>query len=177
MRSKVPETGNGVKSQLHVVIDTSLYESDKSSHVIVMCWVGFDGSLHHYRPLYHTSRRQQATTTSKHIENSFIGHTFCLLWDKEGWSENGETSNRPVHLKDIPSTDFICLYQLGDCDQESDEDDDGEPLLTLRVINDNKVNVEIGLQEVIKHKDEGEPLSDKHIKYESMTICGFTLYW
>jgi hypothetical protein len=131
---------------VHTVLDEG--GSDAVNVAVRMCWVGFDGALHHYRCL---ARRINATSGASsdatHSTRSvglrgessgtdIVSETVSGTVIKSSESSHLETTSaghafvfflerqrlderRPMALEDISSEDFICVYKLGTLEEPS----------------------------------------------------------
>ena len=156
-----PGGGNGTRSELRVTLTHHDHGNTRDSAsasgsntrdttagvTVIMCWVGFDGSLHHYRRLQSQPTSGPAAESSGsagagryYTEHSFTGHAFVFFLDNNTSSGSGSgsdsDSSRPVRLDDIRKEAFLCLYQLREekaaaaacvepeCDQTEEEEEE-----------------------------------------------------
>lgn len=173
--------------------------SDICGGGIVMCWVTLDGELHN--PRYLSQNLDSVSRTHTHTENSYVGHAFVFILDRQISSEVGSVNNSlPSHLAEVSSEDFLCLYQLGKSKEKFKENGDeeekeklevlpevveddevgeggGRHMLTLLVGPDHvRASVCFTPEWALLQQEAGDPVSDAHIQYEPSEILGFTVF-
>ena len=76
-----------------------------TSHPFLLCWIGGDGKLFHYRRVNDSSINDGSVKCS-HTEYTLSGHAFVLL------TCASRTVVLPEYLADVSPSDIVCVYRL-----------------------------------------------------------------
>lgn len=127
-----------------------------TSHCIVLCWVDFNGKLHHYRRVNDSTIRDSSVNNS-HTECTTAGHAFIILKHKE-------RAALPGSVAEARPEDVICVYKLTQSRQRH----------TLHIsLNQTGYHVKTSI-ETIDCMELMQPLSDSASKiYDDSLILGF----
>lgn len=160
-KSTSSENDNSIEKECELEIINDL------DNPILLCWIGEDGKLHHFHPIFDNSIKDNSVCNN-HLEYTEVGHAFICL---------KQTKTLPKYMRDVHDDMFICCFTPKNAKEKSTITLSKEQKRRRMFLRGSKHEISVTITKQPLTHNSDVIIDNTNKPYLSKLIAGFTVHY